>query len=137
MAKYLKHNLWGRQARQKTWRVWEKWAAFKMLMRFYKNWTFLGKTYQSKSIQSKIWDLKIEGSEGNHGVLEFGGSGVRFRGCFLAPDHMIARWMHSTWIVTSRRFPLKLKERPSPPLILLFWQKDWKSFSSMMSQKGG
>ena len=44
----------------------------------------------SKQIQSKIWDLKIEGSEGNHGVLEFGGSGVRFRGRPLAPDHMIA-----------------------------------------------
>ena len=44
----------------------------------------------SKQIQSKICDLKIEGSEGNHGVLEFGGSGVRFQGCFLASDHMIA-----------------------------------------------
>ena len=32
----------------------------------------------SKQIQSKIWDLKIEGSEGNHSVLEFGGSGVHF-----------------------------------------------------------
>ena len=43
----------------------------------------------SKQIQSKIQDLKIEGSEGNHGVLKFGGSGVHFRGCPLAPDYMI------------------------------------------------
>ena len=44
----------------------------------------------SKQIQSKIWDLKIEGSEGNQGVFEFGGSGVCFQGCLLTLDHMIA-----------------------------------------------
>ena len=32
----------------------------------------------SKQIQLKIWDLKIEGSEGNYSVLEFGGSVVCF-----------------------------------------------------------
>ena len=37
----------------------------------------------SKQIQLKIWDLKIEESEGNHSVLEFGGSGVHFQGCSL------------------------------------------------------
>ena len=42
-----------------------------------------------KQIQLKIYDLKIEGSEGNHSVLKFGGSGVHFQGHFLAFDYMI------------------------------------------------
>ena len=91
----------------------------------------------SKQIQLKIWDLKIEGSEGNHGVLEFGGSGVCFQGCSLALDHMIACWMHSYLDCYFQEIPSKAQRKVFTSFDFAFLMKGLKILRFNDEAEGG